>query len=170
MSTIFKYLRDAAGKQNKAGELVAAAVRVWVASKDGTDLIEAAKAIDNAYPVDKEDGKGKDRNRAPRNNLLSMLRMQMRRASAAAELAGVVSIKNVAGEYVLSLVSKAEATTEAASDEQSAQDEAGKVVADGDEEGQDRLWSAAELVIANLRNPAILSAIKDALTKMATTR
>lgn len=165
MNAIFKYLKDSASKGNKAGELVLIAVK---AGAPYADLIEAAKDVDAAYPVNKVDAK--DINRADRNNLLSMLRMQMRRASAKAELPGVLSIKLVQGEYVVSLVTKSEATAEAGKDEQGGQDDAaGLEVKDGDEVGQDKLWSAAELVIANLRNPAILSAIRDALTKMAVT-
>lgn len=163
MNAIFKYLKDSASKGSKAGELVLIAVK---AGAPYADLLEAARDVDAAYPVDKVDGK--DTNRAARNNLLSMLRMQMRRASAAAELPGVLSIKNVKGEWQVSLVTKAQATTEAANDEQQGQTDAtaGRV-ADDDEAGLDSLWSATELVLANLDNPAIMTAIRNALTVRA---
>lgn len=159
MNKIFKAIKEAAGK----GATVQKLVLVEVKAKNYAAIVEAADAIDAAYPVSKGDD-GKDSNREGRNNMLSILRVQLNRAGKAAGLAGL-TVKKVEGAWHVVEKDASQPAQDDASGEE--QGKAGEGSGESDEAAQDRLWEAVELVLANLGNAAVLHALRDGITKMA---
>ncbi len=161
MSKIFKAIKEAAGKGATVQKLILAEVQARKETSYAA-IIEAADAIDAAYPVAKGED-GKDNNREVRNNLLSILRVQLNRAGKAEGMTGL-TIKKVGG--VWQVVEKADSGSapDAAS---GAEGELSTKEEENFEAEQERLWGAVELVLANLGNPAVLHAIRDGITKMA---
>lgn len=162
MNKIFKAIKEAAGKGANVQKLILAEVKARKETGYAA-IIEAADAIDAAYPVVKGED-GKDENREARNNLLSILRVQMNRAGKAEGMAGL-TVKKVEGAW--QVIEKA--ATEPAQDDASGAEggEPGEGGGQDDEAAQERLWEAVELVLANLGNAAVLHALRDGITKMA---
>lgn len=146
MNTIFSLVKANA----RDGAKLLALVTEVVKAKDYAKLVEAAQAIDNSLPVKKTDD-GKDANRSERNNLLSILRMALRRASKKLELPYTVTVKRVEGTWLVE-----ETVPEA------------KANGNGEgEESDDKLLDATELVVGNLKNPIVLARIRAAMAALA---
>lgn len=133
-------------------------IRPMVEARDYAELIETAGNIEAAFPVKKGED-GKDENRADRNNLLSILRGNLRHACKG--LTYTVTVKKVEGNWQ-AIESDAKPDEEGEPTEEPTGSE-------GEDSGDDgeALWQAVDVVLANLGNPAVLSAIQDGLKKLA---
>lgn len=157
MSNLFKLLKSAQSQGAKFHE----AVRTAYGAGDKAAIIGCAEAIEAAYPVSKEDGKGPDANRDARNGFLSALRVTLGRIGKDQETPRKVTVKKVEGVWTLVDEAIAAPTPE----DEPATPEAGEPDGVGleDEAAQEALWEAVKLVTANLGNKAVRIAIADAL-------
>lgn len=122
-------------------------------------LIDAAKRIEAAYPVKKEEGK--DVNREGRNARLSVLRVQLGRACKALNI-HKLTLKAVQGEMQLTQASP----NNSPDGDEGVDDPPEGSSAATDKAMDDAVFKAAQLTVANLSNPLILSMVRDALANM----
>lgn len=158
MSKIFAAIAASVKSSGK----VAALVRAAMVANDTASVTDAAQAIEDKFPVNKGDD-GKDSNRDTRNDYLRTLRMALMRVGR--ELGQRLTIKKIEGVWQV-VVEPIEDKGETEGGEGGGEGEGGE--AEGSDEAKaDALWSAVELVLANLDNAAVLSAIHSGLSKLA---
>lgn len=172
VSKIFAALRAAIKGGNKVQKLV----REALVAQDQADIIAAAVAIDEKFPpkpVEKTGADGKtrevDANRDERNDYLRNLRMALMRAGR--ELGVRLTIKKVEGAWQIQ--SEPLTPSQQGGDEgEGGESGEGRGEGSGDmtEAQGDALWAAVELVLANLDNAAVLSAIRSGLEAKAKAR
>lgn len=157
----------------KGGNKVQKLVRDALVAQDQTDIIAAAVMIDEKFPpkpVEKTGTDGKtrvvDANRDERNDYLRNLRMALMRAGR--ELGVRLTIKKVEGAWQIQsepLDDASKGPNEGAGGESG--EGGGEGSGEMTEAQGDALWAAVELVLANLDNAAVLSAIRSGLEKKA---
>ncbi len=162
MSVLFNALKASV----KSGVKVQSIVLDMLSAGDHDSIIECCVKIESAYPV-RKNAEGKDENRGDRNNLLSVLRVQLGRAGKLMLEPQRVTVKSVEGVWavVVEPIDSKPATPGS-----KAKPEAGKGSGEAapDPEAQaDAVWAAVEVVLANLGDAAVLSAIRTGLEKLA---
>lgn len=141
-------------KVSKSGQSVQALISEAYASGNKSEIIEAADTIEQEFPTEKIDGK--DANRKGRNNLLSILRMQLKRAGEALPAPVKLGLKRVEGTWQI-------VEGDIKAEEEKQEESKGE----GEEQTADALWLAVETVVAALpTNKAVRLAIKEALAKL----
>lgn len=160
--TLYALIKGAATGGAKVGARIKELVSL--PDKEGhKELISAAELIETNYPVKKVDGV--DTNRADRNNLLSILRMHLRRAGKAMSPAVTLTIKKIEG--VWQVVESDEAPADTVDEAPQAGDASAESEAseDAKEAEATKVWDAVAIVLANLGNKAVRQAIADQLAK-----
>jgi len=160
MSMLFKVLKSERNAAAKFGKLVRELISSG--SEEGkADVLACAQAIEEAFPVAKTDGK--DSNRDERNGYLGSLRMALLRAGRELPTPVALKIKKVEGAWQLVVEQPKQADGEAAAPAEGDGEEAAPDVAQ--EEQQEALWAAVELVSSHLMNKAVRIALQTAIEK-----
>lgn len=131
-------------------------------------VAEACTKVAASIPVVMESYTGKngreyerDANTERRNNVARVLNVALNRAGKAAKVGVKFGLsKDDEGRYTVTVKD-----AEAATDDGDGEGDAG--APDPDSPEATALWTAVELVLANLSNPAVLSAIKSGLQNLA---
>lgn len=160
MATLFQMI-DAAVK---GGNKVQGAVRAAVAVADWEVITDCANQIEASYPVRKDEN-GKDSNKDARNDRLRALRMALMRAGR--EIEKRLTVKKVEGVYQVVIEDQEQdnGKQSGGADEGSSGGNVRDI--DPDSKEADELWAAVDTVLANLGNPAVLSAIRSGLEALA---
>lgn len=149
----------------KAGNKFTSLLRDYTTADDySVACLIADKAV-ASLPEDKGED-GKDRNSQERNDYIRTIRRAL--AIVGKERGVKLTIKRVEGAHVVSVVKPGEEPQEEEGGKPgNGASEGGQDDEAAEEARQDAMWAAVEVVLANLGNPAVLSAIRTGLEKMA---